>query len=190
MEHLADRLGEETAPMARLVAPLPERLRAGLPVIAVDDPQAADVRQLLAAHLAFCRQESPPEDVHALDISGLLDPKVTFFSYRLEGHLLGVGALKSIDDEHAEIKSMHTARSARRSGVGTAILRHVISFAREHGYERLSLETGTMAAFEPARALYRREGFVPCGRFADYPESPNSTYFTLGLDGSGTARGG
>jgi putative acetyltransferase len=151
--------------------------------ISVDDPRAHDVRQLLAAHLAFAHEHSPPEDVHALDVGDLLDPSVTFFSYRLEGRLLGVGALKRLDSFHAELKSMHTDVRARRRGVGRAMVDHLISAARARGFRRLSLETGTMSAFEPARALYAGVGFVPCGPFGTYIPSPNSTFMTLWLAG-------
>ncbi len=149
--------------------------------ISVDDPRAEDVRQLISAHLTYCRGETPPEDVHALGTSDLLDPAVTLFGYRVGGGLVAIGALKAIDAEHAEVKSMHTERSARRMHAGTAVLGHIISVARERGFRRLSLETGSMEAFEPARALYRKAGFVPCGPFADYPDSPNSTYMTMAL---------
>src|ERR1700733_4689326 len=148
-------------------------------VISPDDPGAADVRALLVAHLAFANEHSPPEDVHALDITGLLDPAVTFFSCRLDGHLLGVGALKRLDDDHAELKSMHTDRAARRQGVGRAMVDHLLAVARQRGFRRVSLETGTMAAFAPARSLYAGAGFVPCGPFSSYVAGPNSTCMTL-----------
>lgn len=149
--------------------------------ISVDDPRADDVRRLLGEHLSFCRAETPTQDVHALDIAELLDPAVTFFGYRVGGRLLAVGALKGIDAEHAEVKSMHTERSARRNGAGSTILGHIIRVARRRGFRRLSLETGSMGAFAPARALYEEAGFVPCGPFANYPDSPNSTYMTMVL---------
>jgi putative acetyltransferase len=107
--------------------------------IAPDDPLAGDVGRLLAAHLAFANEHSPPEDVHALDVSGLLDPAVTFFSFRSDGQLLGVGALKRLDDHHAELKSMHTVAAARGRGVGRAMLDHLIRVARDRGFRRLSL---------------------------------------------------
>jgi putative acetyltransferase len=149
--------------------------------IAVDDPGAADVRALLATHLTFSHQHSPPEDVHALDVDRLRDPAVTFFSYREGGRLLAVGALRRLDDEHAEVKSMHTASEARGRGIGRALLAHLVAEARARGYRRLSLETGTMAAFAPARALYASAGFVPCEPFGSYFHSPNSTCMTLAL---------
>jgi putative acetyltransferase len=149
--------------------------------IALDDPRTPEVRALLESHLAFCNLHSPPEDVHALDIDALLDPSVSFFSCREDGAVLGVGALKQLDERHAEIKSMHTAAQARGRGVARDLVGHLVEVARERGCDRISLETGTMAAFAPARALYANAGFRPCGRFADYPESPNSTFMTLDL---------
>jgi len=150
-------------------------------VIARDDPREPDVRQLLERHLAFAHGTSPPEHVRALDINGLLDPSVEFFSYRAEGELLAVGALKQLDPRHAEVKSMHTAQAARGRGIGRAMLDHLIGVARGRGCDRVSLETGTMAAFAPARALYASAGFTPCGPFGSYAESPSNTFMTLAL---------
>jgi putative acetyltransferase len=150
-------------------------------VIAIDSPAADDVRALLGRHLAFARATTVPEEVYALDVDRLLDPEVTFFSYRADGEVLGVAALKRLDDEHAEVKSMHTAEAARGRGVGRALLEHVIAVARERGYRRLSLETGAGPAFAPARQLYASAGFEPCGPFGDYRPSPNSAYMTLAL---------
>ncbi len=111
-------------------------------VIAGDDLSAADVRALLELHLAFNRAASPPEDVHALDLTELLDPSVSFFSYRVDGKLLGMGALQRLDDGQAELKSMHTAQAARGQGIGAAMVRHLVDLARERGYGRVSIETG------------------------------------------------
>ncbi len=147
--------------------------------ISIDDPTAADVRALLERHLAFARSQSPPEDVHALDIDGLLDPAVTFFSYRLEGELLGVGALKQLDEGHAELKCMHTAEAARGRGVGGALVDHLLETARSRGVRRVSLETGSMPAFSPARSLYSSKGFTTCGPFGDYMLSRHSTFMTI-----------
>ena len=152
------------------------------PVIAVDDPRAEDVRALLEAHLAFAREVTPPEDVHALDIEGLLDPSVTFFSARLDGELVGIGALKQLDDSHAELKSMHTVEAARCRGVGRAMVDHLLSVAAERRCRRVSLETGTMDVFAPARGLYTKAGFAPCEPFGDYRASRNSAYMTITLD--------
>jgi putative acetyltransferase len=150
-------------------------------VIAADDPLHPDVRALLAAHLAFARRHSPPEDVHALDTTGLAVGDVAFFSARNDGVLLGVGALRELDPAHGELKSMHTAEAARGRGVGRALVAHLIGEARSRGYQRVSLETGTMAAFEPARALYRSMGFAVCQPFNGYWESPSSVCMTLEL---------
>ena len=147
-------------------------------VIADDDPGAADVRALLAGHLAFARDQSPPEHVHALDVDGLLEPDVRFFGARRRGQLLGVGVLRHLDDEHAEIKSMHTVEAARGRGVGRAMVAHLVAVAHERGYRRVSLETGTMEAFAPARALYASSGFRPCQPFAAYTINPYSVCMT------------
>ena len=150
--------------------------------ITVDDPRAADVRELLERHLAFAHENTPPQDIHALGIDGLLDPAITFFSLRQGGELLGVGALKQLDPHHAELKSMHTAEAARGRGIGRAMLGHLIGVARERGCRRVSLETGSMDAFAPARSMYATAGFRPCGPFGDYSPSGTSTFMTLALD--------
>ena len=126
-------------------------------------------------------EQSPPEDIHALDIDGLLDPAVTFYSYRLNGQVLGVGALKELGAAHGELKSMHTLAAARGRGIGAAMLAHLIAVARGRGYTRLSLETGSMTGFAPARSLYQRAGFEYCDPFADYLTSPNSVFMTMDL---------
>jgi putative acetyltransferase len=150
-------------------------------VIGVDDPMAADIRVLVARHLDFASSLSPPENVFALDTAGLVDPALTVYSCRRGGELLGIGALKELGDRQGELKSMHTAEAARRTGVGRAMLGHLIGVARARGYQLLSLETGSMAGFAPARALYASAGFSLCGPFADYPPSPHSTFMSLRL---------
>jgi putative acetyltransferase len=150
--------------------------------ISIDDPRAEDVRELLDRHLAFANLHSPPEDVHALDVDGLVDPGVTFFGFRLEGELLGVGAIQRLDGDHAELKSMHTAKTARGRGIGRAMLDHLIGVARDRGFRRVSIETGSMPAFAPARSLYASAGFTPCQPFGDYRPSPHSSFMTLSLD--------
>jgi len=160
--------------------------------ISIDDPHAADVVALLERHLAFANSHSPPEDVHALDVAGLLDPAITFYSFRLNGELLAVGALKRLDREHAELKSMHTAEAARGRGIGRAMLDHLIGVARERGFSRVNLETGSMAAFAPARSMYAKAGFSVCGPFGDYSPSRHSTFMTLQISHprSGNRRSG
>jgi putative acetyltransferase len=150
--------------------------------ISVDDPRRPDVRALLERHLTFALSASPPEHSFALDVDGLLDPAITFCSFRADGELLGVGAIKRLDAEHAEIKSMHTTQAARGRGVGRAMLDHLLGLARGRGYRRVSLETGTMAEFAPARALYASAGFEACGPFADYQPSEDNYFMTLALD--------
>jgi len=153
-------------------------------LIAVDDPRKGDVRALLEQHLAFALSTTPPEHAFALDVDGLLDPAITFYSFRTDGALLGVGAIKQLDPRHGEIKSMHTARTARGRGVGRAMLGHLLGVARSRGYLRVSLETGTMAEFAPARALYESAGFIACGPFADYRPSEDNCFMTLPLEAS------
>ena len=150
--------------------------------IGIDDPRLPDVRQLLDRHLAFALASSPREHVHALDIDGLLQPYITFYTARdAGGELLGIGALKELDAEHGEVKSMHTVEQARRGGVGGAMLRCIIDVARHRGYGRLSLETGTGAVFAPAQSLYRRAGFTVCEPFGEYTRNPHSVCMTLAL---------
>jgi putative acetyltransferase len=161
-------------------------------VLAPDDPRAADVRALLATHLAFAREVTPAQDVHALDVEGLTEPAVTFFSARSQGRLLGVGALKQLDGLHGELKSMHTVAVARGRGIGRAMVDHLLSVALDRGYQRVSLETGAMDAFAAARSLYGNAGFVPCEPFGDYTSSTSSTYMTIDLEvlrSVGAARG-
>lgn len=118
-------------------------------------------------------------------MDGLVDPSVAFFSLRVDGELLAVGALKKLDEDHAEVKSMHTAEAARGRGFGRAMLDHLLTVARDRGFSRVNLETGAMDAFAPARSLYASAGFRPCQPFGEYIPSCNSTYMTLPLVGSG-----
>lgn len=147
--------------------------------IRIDDLSGAEIRALLREHLANMQQISPPESVHALSIDGLRQPGITFWSAWENGELLGCGALKDLDAEHGEIKSMRTAACHRRKGVAKAILDYIIGEAKRRGYRRLSLETGSMDAFEPARQLYARAGFNVCGPFADYIPDRNSVFMTM-----------
>jgi putative acetyltransferase len=151
-------------------------------LITEDDPRTPDVRELLGLHLAHMKSQTPPENVFALDVSGLLDPAVTLYSYRHHGQLLAIGALKHLGHQRGEVKSMHTAEIARRGGVGRAMLAHLIGVAHDRGYRILSLETGSTAAFEAARALYEKAGFTECTAFADYEPSRYSTFMELRLE--------
>lgn len=147
--------------------------------IAIADPRIDDVRQLVEHHLKFGRSHSPPQDAHALEADSLLDPAVTLFSYRRRGELVAIGALKRLDDQHAELKTMHTAEHVRGLGIGRAMLDHLLAVARERGFEDVGLETGVHEAFAPARSLYTSAGFAPCDPFGDYRRSPNTTYMTI-----------
>jgi putative acetyltransferase len=149
--------------------------------IKVDDLTGAEVHELLREHLRNMHLHSPPESVHALDLEGLRRPGITFWAVREAGELLGCGALKELDPTHAEIKSMRTASKHLRRGVARALLRHILEEARRRGYKRLSLETGSAEAFDPARRLYEAFGFEYCGPFEGYTEDPFSVFMTLEL---------
>jgi putative acetyltransferase len=158
-------------------------MRLGEPRVEVrqDDPGSPEVRALLAHHLAFAREVTPLEHVHALDVDGLTDPALTFFTARRGGTLLGLGAIRELDPRHGELKSMHTAAAARRTGVARALLDCLLAVARERGYRRVSLETGTTDAFAPARALYASAGFEPCEPFGEYTRNPYSVCMSMAL---------
>jgi putative acetyltransferase len=149
--------------------------------IRTDDLTSPAVIELLAEHLRSMHAQSPPESVHALDLAGLKQPGIRFWAAWEGAELLGCGALRELDAAHAEIKSMRTARRHLRRGVAAAMLAHLITEAHRRGYRRLSLETGSMAAFAPARALYARFGFRYCDPFGDYVEDPNSVFMRLDL---------
>jgi len=150
-------------------------------LIAVDDPRASDVHALLERHLEFARRVSPAEHVHALAVDGLLDPAVTFYSARLDGAVVGVGALRHLDESHGELKSMHTVEAARGRGVGRAMVDHLLSVAADRRYRRVSLETGTGDPFAAAHALYTSAGFRPCPPFGEYTVNPYSICMTKEL---------
>jgi putative acetyltransferase len=149
--------------------------------IKLDDLTSAEVIELLADHLREMHVHSPPESVHALDLDGLKQHEITFWSVWAGEQLVGCGALKELDNEHGEIKSMRTAPEFRGKGAGKLMLRHIVAEAEKRGYKRLSLETGSMDAFEPARRLYASHGFEYCGPFADYILDPNSIFMTREL---------
>jgi putative acetyltransferase len=144
----------------------------------LDDPQ---VVRLVSVHLSNARAQTAPGSAHALDLSGLMVPEISFWSAWEETNLLAVGALKRLSLNHGEVKSMHTAEIARRRGIGSAMLQHIVDAARNSGMTKLSLETGSWAYFEPAWALYKRHGFVACAPFGDYRPDPNSLFFTRDL---------
>ncbi|HEY0502160.1 MAG TPA: GNAT family N-acetyltransferase [Lysobacter sp.] len=150
--------------------------------IRLDDLTGEPIIALLQEHLRAMHATSPPESIHALDLTGLQQPAITFWTAWDGDALAGCGALKQIDPTHGEIKSMRTAGTHLRCGVASRMLAHIVEVARQRGYERLSLETGSMAYFEPARRLYASFGFMPCAPFDGYVEDPNSVFMTRRLD--------
>jgi putative acetyltransferase len=146
-----------------------------------DDLSRPAIHALLNEHLQSMYALSPPESVHALDLDKLRSPDITFWSAWEGPLLLGCGALKQLGEKHGEIKSMRTPDALRRRGAGRAMLAHIVAVARARGYERLSLETGSVPGFEPALKLYESVGFACCGPFGDYVEDPYSVFMTLSL---------
>lgn len=146
-----------------------------------DDLTGPEIRALLETHFAGMLANSPEGSCHFLDFDGLNAPDVTFWSIWDGGALAGCGALKELDAEHGEIKSMRTHADHLRKGVGAKMLTHIISEARERGYRRLSLETGSAEAFIPALAMYEAHGFQYCPPFGDYVEDPFSRFMTLAI---------
>ncbi|MBA3767477.1 MAG: GNAT family N-acetyltransferase [Acidobacteria bacterium] len=149
--------------------------------IQIDDLKGSEVYELLQEHLHSMARHSPPESVHALDIEALRKPEITFWTVWENGELLGCGALKELDAQHGEIKSMRTSSLHLRRGVAKNLLNRIYEEAKRRGYSRLSLETGSGEAFEPARKLYADFGFTYCEPFADYVEDPYSVFMTRGL---------
>jgi putative acetyltransferase len=149
--------------------------------IRVDDLRGPAIAQLLQEHLRSMALHSPPESVHALDLATLRKPDITFWSAWQDGELVGCGALKELEPFHGEIKSMRTASLHLRKGVAATLLAHILEEAQRRSYRRLSLETGSMEAFAPARSLYARLGFRQCGPFGAYVEDPYSVFMTKEL---------
>ncbi|WP_030454336.1 GNAT family N-acetyltransferase [Herbidospora cretacea] len=149
--------------------------------IVVDDLSGPEIAAFLEEHVREMRATTPPESKHALDLDGLRRPEVTFWSVHDEGVIVGCGAIKALDDVHAEVKSMRTAAARKRSGVASLLLGHLIAEAARMGFTRLSLETGSGAFFAPARSLYEKFGFTYCEPFADYKPDPLSVFMTREL---------
>lgn len=147
----------------------------------VDDLSGEAVRALLAFHLSGMHANSPACHVHALDLTGLLQPNITVWSAWDGAALAGIGALKLIDADQAEVKSMRTHPDHLRRGVAAVLLERIIATARTAGVKRLSLETGRGGAFDPALAMYRRRGFVDGGPFAGYEANDFSQFLHLAL---------
>lgn len=146
--------------------------------IIVDDLNGPEIAGFLEDHIRDMKSVSPPESKHALDLEGLRRPEITFWTVWDADVLAACGALKELDRHHGEIKSMRTSAARRQCGVASRLLQHIVDEAVARGYRRLSLETGSMGYFEPARRLYRKFGFTPCPPFAQYREDPNSAFLS------------
>jgi putative acetyltransferase len=147
-------------------------------VITIEESLGEELAQLLQAHWLFCTSTTPIEHVYALDASRLFTPDITVFGARVNGELVGVGALRKLDQEHAELKSMHTLAKSRGLGIGKAMVDHIEQFAKEQGVKRISLETGATEPFKPARQLYESLGYQDCEAFGDYVLSEDNTCMT------------
>jgi putative acetyltransferase len=147
-------------------------------MIVVDDLSGPEIAAFLAEHVQQMRSITPLESKHALDLDGLRVPEVTFWSVRDGDTIVGCGAIKTLDADHAELKSMRTASTRKRSGIASLLLEHILDEAKRMGFTRLSLETGSAEFFHPARRLYEKFGFGYCAPFADYRPDPNSVFMT------------
>lgn len=147
-------------------------------LIEVSDVRDADVLALLAFHLQDLAGLSPAESQHALDVEALRQANITFWTARINHQLAGCVALKALNETHAELKSMRTAPAFLRQGVAAGLLEFVLGEAKQRGFLRVSLETGSAVAFEPARRLYTRFGFVECAPFGGYVADVNNVFMT------------
>jgi putative acetyltransferase len=147
-------------------------------VITTEKSLTDELAQILQAHWLFCTSSTPIEHVYALDASKLFSSDITVFGARIDGELVGVGAMRKLDLLHAELKSMHTLAEFRGSGIGKAMVAQIEDFARSSGIERMSLETGTNEAFKPARELYKSLGYNSCDAFGDYVLSEDNMCMT------------
>jgi len=148
------------------------------PIITVEETLGEELAQLLQVHWLFCTSSTPIEHVYALDPSKLFAPGITVFGGRVLSELVGVGAMRILEADHAELKSMHTLAKSRGNGVGKAMVAHIEEFAKTQGINRISLETGTGEAFKPARELYISLGYLECDAFGEYVLSDDNTCMT------------
>jgi putative acetyltransferase len=145
----------------------------------LDDLSGPRIVEFLEEHIEDMKSVSPPESKYALDLDGLRMPDVTFWSAWEEEKIVACGALKQLDNSHAEIKSMRVFAARRCHGIASKLLSHLLSEASSRGYHRISLETGSIAFFDPARKLYEKFGFESCAPFGDNKENPNSVFMSL-----------
>ncbi|MCC2030966.1 GNAT family N-acetyltransferase [Microbacterium sp. BWT-G7] len=146
-----------------------------------DDLTDEASRRLVALHIAGMHDTSPAESMHALDVDALRHPSISIWSAWIDGELAGIGALKSLDERRGELKSMRVDDRFLGYGVGRALLRHIVTEARDRGMTGLWLETGTAEEFVPAQRLYESEGFANCGPFEDYVLDSFSVFMTRAL---------
>jgi putative acetyltransferase len=149
--------------------------------IKIDDLSGSEIAEFLEAHIKEMKSVSPPESKHALDLEGLRKLEITFWTVWDNSRLIGCGAMKELDANHGEIKSMRAAISRRGKGVASMLLQHILNEAKLRGYWSISLETGSMPFFKPARDLYAKYGFKNCAPFSTYREDPNSVFMTRKL---------
>ncbi|WP_432000786.1 GNAT family N-acetyltransferase [Streptomyces sioyaensis] len=149
--------------------------------IMVDDLSGSEIAEFLDEHVQQMRSITPLESKHALDLDELRKTEITFWSVMDGDALVGCGAIKRLDTGHAELKSMRTTPTHKRSGIASRLLEHIITEAKGMGFTRLSLETGSAEFFLPARKLYEKFGFVRCEPFANYQPDSNSTFMTKAL---------
>ncbi|MFF3223304.1 GNAT family N-acetyltransferase [Nocardia suismassiliense] len=166
---------DQSAPAGTATGSMP-----GLRIV-VDDLSGPEIAALLTEHLTDMAAHSPAESMHALDLNALRRPEITFWSGWDGDTLAGCAALKQLDPEHAEIKSMRTAATHKRRGIASIMLRHLLAEATARGYRRVSLETGAPEFFVPAQKLYAAHGFEFCGPFGDYELDPFSVFMTRTL---------
>ena len=149
--------------------------------IVLDDLTSIEIMEFLKEHLFEVSLYLPPESIHVIDIGSLQKPNITFWSIWDKSRIVGCGALKELNPKHAEIKSMRIALTHRKKGVASRLLKYIIDEARKRNYSQLSVETGSMDAFLPARRLYMKHGFQYCEPFGEYIEDPNSVFMTIYL---------
>ncbi len=146
--------------------------------IQIDDLSDGKVEALLASHLADMHKYSPVDSIHALDRQSMRKPNTTFWSVRVSDEVMGCGALQQLDSESAELKSMKTNIKFLRMGVADTLLREILAVAKQLGFAKLYLETGTHEAFLPAIKLYQKYGFIECEPFGEYKLDPYSCFFS------------
>ena len=140
------------------------------------------VNNLLKKHFIELRSVSPAGSTHVLDVEGLKDPSIKFWSLWENEKLIGCGALKFLDSQHGEFKSIRVADEFRKKGFGEKIIFHLIEEAEKLKIKKISIETGSGNFFKSARELFKKFGFEPCEPFAHYTEDPNSCYYTKNID--------